>query len=76
MARIKIKTREKNRRQRDKLLEILASHDIFATNIIEARDGYVVTVLKSQEQDAVFTQECQTALAASDFSSVTPPDLK
>lgn len=76
MARIKIKTKDKNPRRRDKLLEILAQHDVFATNIFEARDGYSLTIHKSHEQDIIFGEECQAALTINDFSSVIPSELK
>lgn len=76
MARIKIKTKAKNQQTREQLLHLLASQDVYATNIIEARDGYCVTVLKQEEQDAIFTPECQAALATLDFISITPPELK
>lgn len=76
MAKIKIKAKEKNRHFRDQLLQILASQNIFATNVYEARDGYVVTLLRQDELETIFSAECQAALNNHDFSSVTPQNLK
>lgn len=76
MAKIKIKTKNKTPQQKSKLLEILASHNIFATAIFEARDGYSVTLLKTDEQDTIFSPPCQEALNSNGFQSVTPLELK
>lgn len=72
----KNKTKVKNQHQRDQLLHLLASQDVYITSIIEARDGYAITSMKQEEQDTIFSPECQTALAIKDFCIVTPPDLK
>lgn len=76
MAKIKIKTKVKNHHIKNQLLEILASNDVFATNVFETRDGYSVTLLRQEEQEVIFAAECQAALTSKGFSTVTPPDLK
>lgn len=76
MARIKLKTRNKTKDGQDKLLQILANHDVYATSIVEARDGLTITLHRNEEVDTVFTPESLTTLTNNGFQAVLPPDIK
>lgn len=76
MARVKIKAKTRNLEEKRKLLEILASHHVYAINISEGRDGYTIFTSKQEEMDIVFEEKCQLQLRAAEFTTILPPDIK
>ncbi len=76
MARIKSKTRTQTKDGQHKLLQLLVDYDVYATNIIEARDSLVINIHEAEEIDAVFTPEASTTLSNNGFQAVLPLDLK
>ncbi len=76
MARIKLKTRKKTVDAQQHLLQLLANHDVYATNVVEAKDGLAITVHKPEEVDAVFAPGSLTTLKDNGFQAVLPPEIK
>lgn len=77
MARIKIKTREnlKERRTKLKLLEFLSSCNVYATTLLEAHDGYIVTTANDHEVDKILDPQATNKLSDSGFTPVPPQEL-
>lgn len=77
MARIKNLSKERDSRKKRKLLEILADNDVFATNITDPRDGFILHIFKQEEQDIVVSTICQEALSSTEFhAGSSAPELK
>lgn len=76
MASARIRAKTLSPADRSKLLEILANHDVYATNIIEEKDGYVITLSKQGNLDKIFETTCQEQLLHLEFAAIIPPDLK
>lgn len=76
MARIKIKSKGKSIEEKRKLLAVLSRNNIYATNILDARDGFVVSINNQDEIDTLFETKCQEELQQEDFVSILPQDLK
>ncbi len=78
MARIKLKTKKKAQEEKRSPLQILANQDVFATNIYEAHDGFVVTINNHipNEIDKIFGPTSLQDLTAQDFQAILPPELK
>ncbi len=75
MARIKFKTK-KTQEDKRSLLQVLANHDVYATSIHEAHDGFVATINKPEEVDKIFDPTCLQDLTTLEFQAVLLPELK
>lgn len=76
MARIKVKHRSPSASIKLNLLRLLAENEVYATKIIETRDGFAVITSTEKEADNLFGSDCVTALASEGFTPVLPPDQK
>ena len=78
MARIKIKCNgnPKERRNKLKLLEILAPADIYATALHEAHDGYIVNTATDKEVDKILEPIVTQNLEAQGFTPILPQEVK
>ena len=76
MAKVKIKHTSKTTAAKQKLLQILSSQDVYAIDIKEAHDGFIIITSTIEEADVINSPSCTTALTAENFSPVLPPELK
>lgn len=76
MTRVKIKQPRKTPDSKRRLLEILASHNVYTVDIKDTRDGYIVLPTRDAETDAIFQEECTKALQLQELVPVLPPKLK
>lgn len=76
MASVKIKHPTKTHQTQFTLVQVLSSQDVFASSIIEVRDGYVVLTENYADIEQIFTPEITQALQDHDFSPVFPPELR
>ena len=77
MARIKIKCRNPNDREKKlKLIEILCKKDIEISRIFSTNDGFAVLTLNEQHADNIFATDTKNELTENDFTPIMPPDLR
>ncbi len=76
MARIKIKHPTQTQDDKRALLAILANHNVYATKITGARDGFIILTSLENESDFVFNEECYNELTNKSFQPLMPPELK
>ncbi len=76
MARIKIKSRNNNKDQKLKLIEILCGKDIEIRRVIPTNDGFVVITVTEQDADSIFNREVKHELAQHELIPVLSPELK
>lgn len=77
MARIKIKaTNSKDPGRKHKLLEILASNEIYVTRIIPKPDAFIIPTNNDNEMDKIFNNKTDKQLKELDFLTQIPFLLK
>lgn len=77
MARVKIRTgNPKDPRLKQKLLEILSTHDVYVTKIIETRDAFVILTNTDQDLDKIFNGTTEGKLEENNFFPQLPPALQ
>lgn len=76
MARVKIKIQSPSPQNKTNLVRILSSHDVYASSIIDVRDGYVVITESIQEIDKIFTSTTFQDLQSHGFAPVLPPEVR
>ncbi|MPC80292.1 hypothetical protein E2C01_074869 [Portunus trituberculatus] len=76
MTQVKIKNAEKSTHTKEELLEILNHHRIYARDIKDTRDGYVVIIAKDDKLDLLFGKDCSKDLQAHNYTASLPPQLK
>lgn len=75
MAKVKVKTTKSNE-NKQKLLEILSSNDIYVTRIIPINDGYNILTINENELDMIFNGTNNKTLKDHDLNPVIPLQLK
>ena len=76
MGRIRIKHDNPTSQGQLKLLQILATQQIYVTKIITTKDGYITLTKNDEDQDSIFKGQCLQELKANDFQPILPPDLR
>lgn len=76
MGRVKIKHPYKSDDAKKKLLEVFSNQDVYAIDVHEARDGYIVITSTDEEIDIICSPTCTTRMRMENFSPVLPPQLK
>lgn len=76
MARIKIKHPTQTQDDKRALLSILGNHNVFATKVAYARDGFIILTSLESETDSLFSEECLQSLQSKNFQPLIPPELK
>ena len=76
MAKVKIKHKNPSPAVKAKLLECLSKNMIYATQIIDIKEGYIVLTRSDLDLDKIFQGECNDDLRKEYFNCVLPPELK
>lgn len=77
MAKVKIKAKDSRKVEtKNKLLDILSRHDIYATRIIPNNDGFVVLTLGDADLDRIFDGTTNTDLTNNGLTPTIPPELR
>ena len=77
MTRVKIKRRNSHERDtKKKLLELLATNNIYVIRIITISDGYIVLTDNDNDCDKLFQKPCLDALHSQEFQPIMPPELR
>lgn len=76
MPRVKIKHSSPNGETKTNLLDILAQHDVYATRVEIAWDGFAVITSSEREADTLFEPTCHADLTAQRYTPILPPDQK
>lgn len=76
MARVKIKSdNPKDPRRSTKLLEILASNDVYISRLIQLHDGFVALTASDEDLDKIFNNVIDKILEENNFSPQIPAQL-
>lgn len=77
MARIKIKhPRSRDKATLQRLLGILSSNHVYATQLIPLDDSIIVITSDNNETDKIFNPPCKEQLEKSNFTPILPPEFK
>ncbi len=77
MTRIRIKhSNPKEKRWKQRLLEILASNEVYVTKILQTEEGFVVLSQSDEDTDKIFNIQCANQLTNDGFTAFMPPELK
>lgn len=76
MPRLKIKHPSPRDEFKNRLLQILADQDIYATKVAKTWDGFVVILSSERETDTLFEPTCLEALKAGSYTPILPPEQK